>query len=161
LLQPGDRAAAQPEFTAAAEAHRRRDLAAAVAGYRRATAADPAFFEAHHNLALVALDQGDLPLALLSGENALQLRPADLDTRRDFARALQAAGHAADAAEQLELVLSSRPADTALHLAVAGIYAADLGDATRARAHYERVLALEPAHPQAGTIRSWLAANPR
>jgi len=159
-LQPGNRAAADAEFALAADAHRRHDLDGAAAGYRRTTALDPTHFEAHHNLALVALDQGDLPLALLACEHALQLRPGELETRRTFALALRQAGNTADAADQLEEILAVRPADAALHLAAAGLYAGDLDDIRRARRHYDAVLAIEPGHPQAVAIRSWLASNP-
>jgi tetratricopeptide (TPR) repeat protein len=159
-LQPGNASEANREFQAAAEAQRRRDLASAAAGYRRATAADPTHFASHFNLALVALDQGDLPLALLASENALQLKPDDVDSRRSFAVALKQAGHTADAAEQLEEILTARPADPALHLAAAALYAGELDDVRRARRHYEAVLAIEPAHPQAAAIRAWLASNP-
>lgn len=159
-LQPGNASEANREFQAAAEAQRRRDLASAASGYRRATAADPTHFASHFNLALVALDQGDLPLALLASEHALQLKPDDVESRRNFAVALKQAGHTADAAEQLEEILAARPADPALHLAAAALYAGELDDVRRARRHYEAVLAIEPAHPQAVAIRAWLASNP-
>ena len=159
-LNPGNRPEAEREFAAAAEAHRRRDLAGAAAGYRRATAADPTHFESHHNLALVALDQGDLPLALLACENALQLKPGASETRRTFALALKQGGYTADAADQLEEILAVRPTDSAMHLAAAALYVESLDDLRRARRHYEAVLALEPSHPQADAIRSWLNANP-
>jgi predicted TPR repeat methyltransferase len=158
-LQPGNPTEANREFQAALEAQRRRDLASAADGYRRATAADPTHFASHFNLALVALDQGDLPLALLASENALQLKPDDLETRRNFAVALKQAGHTADAAEQLEEILAARPADPALHLAAAAIYAGNLDDVRRARRHYEAVLAIEPAHPLGPAIRAWLASD--
>jgi tetratricopeptide (TPR) repeat protein len=159
-LQTGNASEANREFQAAAEAQRRRDLVSAAAGYRRATAADPTHFASHFNLALVALDQGDLPLSLLASEHALQLKPDDLETRRNFAVALKQAGHTADAAEQLEEILTARPADPALHLAAAALYAGELDDVRRARRHYEAVLAIEPAHPQGPAIRAWLASNP-
>ncbi len=159
-LPEGNRAAAETEFRQAVEAHRRRDLAAAAAGYRKATTLDPAYFEAHHNLALVALDQGDLSLALLACENALVLKPDENGTRRTFAQALRQAGNTADAAEQIELILEAKPTDVPLHLAAASLYSGELGDDASAKKHYETVLALEPSHPQAGAIRSWLASRP-
>jgi tetratricopeptide (TPR) repeat protein len=159
-LQPGNASEANREFQAAAEAQRRRDLVSAAAGYRRATAADPTHFASHFNLALVALDQGDLPLSLLASEHALQLKPDDLETRRNFAVALKQSGHTADAAEQLEEILTARPSDPALHLAAGALYAGELDDVRRARRHYEAVLAIEPAHPQGPAIRAWLASNP-
>ena len=161
LLPAGNRAAAEPHFQQGVGAQQRRDLATAAAEYRRATELDPAFHEAYHNLALVAMDQGDLDLALLACEQALLIRPSDAETRRNFASALKVARYPQDAVEQIELFLTSKPADTALHLAAAGLYAGELDDVAKARTHYESVLALEPSHPQAAAIRGWLASHPR
>ena len=104
---------------------------------------------------------GDLDLALLACEQALVIRPSDAETRRNFASALKVARYPQDAVEQIELFLASKPADTALHLAAAGLYAGELDDTAKARTHYESVLALEPSHPQAAAIRGWLASHPR
>ena len=161
LLPAGNRTAAEPHFQQGIGAHQRRDLINAAAQYRRATEVDPSFHEAYHNLALVALDQGDLNLALVACEQALLLRPADSESRRNFAVALKQAGHSQDAAEQIELFLAAKPTETALHLAVAGLYAGELDDPAKARTHYELVLALEPSHPQAAAIRGWLASHPK
>jgi tetratricopeptide (TPR) repeat protein len=161
LLPAGNRTAAEPHFQQGIGAHQRRDLINAAAQYRRATEVDPSFHEAYHNLALVALDQGDLNLALVACEQALLLRPSDSESRRNFAVALKQAGHSQDAAEQIELFLAAKPTETALHLAVAGLYAGELEDPAKARNHYESVLALEPSHPQAAAIRGWLASHPK
>ncbi|MCX6869959.1 MAG: tetratricopeptide repeat protein [Verrucomicrobia bacterium] len=161
LLPAGNRTAAEPHFQQGIGAHQRRDLINAAAQYRRATEIDPSFHEAYHNLALVALDQGDVNLALVACEQALLLRPADSESRRSFAVALKQAGHPQDAAEQIELFLAAKPTETALHLAAAGLYAGELDDPAKARTHYEFVLALEPSHPQAAAIRGWLASHPK
>ena len=161
VLPAGNRAAAEPFFLQGTSAQQRRDLVTAAAEYRRATEVDPSFHEAYHNLALVAMDQGDLNLALLACEQALLLRPSDAETRRNFAAALKAARYPQDAAEQLELFLAARPTDSALHLAAAGLYAGELDEPAKARTHYEAVLALEPSHPQAAAIRGWLSGHPR
>lgn len=161
LLPAGNRTAAEPHFQQGIGAHQRRDLINAAAQYRRATEIDPSFHEAYHNLALVALDQGDVNLALVACEQALLLRPADSESRRSFAVALKQAGHPQDAAEQIELFLAAKPTETALHLAAAGLYAGELDDPAKARTHYEFVLALEPSHPQAAAIRGWLSSHPK
>ena len=160
-LPAGNRSVAEGHFQQGASAHQRRDLVTAAAEYRRATEADPAFHEAYHNLALVAMDQGDLSLALLACEHAILLKPSDPETRRNFASALKAARYPQDAVEQIELYLAAKPTDTASHLAAASLYAGELDDPAKARTHYESVLALEPSHPQAAAIRGWLAAHPR
>lgn len=161
LLPAGDRSVAETHFQQGLGAHQRRDLVTASAQYRRATEVDPTFHEAFHNLALVAMDQGDLSLALLACEQALLIRPSDAETRRNFASALKQARYTQDAAEQLELYLAAKPTDSAFHLAAAGLYAGELDDPAKARTHYESVLALEPSHPQAGAIRGWLASHPK
>ncbi len=161
LLPAGNRTAAEPHFQQGIGAHQRRDLINAAAQYRRATEIDPSFHEAYHNLALVALDQGDVNLALVACEQALLLRPADSESRRSFAVALKQAGHPQDAAEQIELFLAAKPTETALHLAAAGLYAGELDEPAKARTHYELVLALEPSHPQAAAIRGWLSSHPK
>ena len=46
------------------------------------------------------------------------------------------------------------------HLTLGNLYAEHLGDHTRARRHYERVLQLDPRNPQAQSIRYWLVAHP-
>ncbi len=161
LLPAGDRSVAETHFQQGVGAHQRRDLVTAAAQYRRATEVDPTFHEAFHNLALVAMDQGDLSLALLACEQALLIRPSDAETRRNFASALKQARYPQDAAEQIELYLATKPTDSAFHLAAAGLYAGELDDPAKARTHYESVLALEPSHPQAGAIRGWLASHPK
>ena len=161
LLPAGDRSVAETHFQQGLGAHQRRDLVTASAQYRRATEVDPTFHEAFHNLALVAMDQGDLSLALLACEQALLIRPSDAETRRNFASALKQSRYPQDAAEQLELYLAAKPTDSAFHLAAAGLYAGELDDPAKARTHYESVLALEPSHPQAGAIRGWLASHPK
>jgi Flp pilus assembly protein TadD len=46
------------------------------------------------------------------------------------------------------------------HLTLANLYANRLGESAKARAHYRKVLELEPKHPESVAIRYWLAANP-
>ncbi len=160
-LKPGDRASAEVQFKVAAAAHQKGTLAEAINGYRRTIALDPTHHEAHHNLALLALKQGDLPLALLSCENALHLKPKEFESRKTFALALQNSGFFADSAAQLEGILQTFPFDSSLHLAAAGLYAGQLKNIASARRHYQSVLALEPTHPQAAAIQSWLTTPQR
>lgn len=157
---PGNTTAAQAEFLRGAEAHGRGDAAAAVVAYRKAIALDPAHFAAHHNLSLAALQQGDVTNALRSAEVALAIDPRSHVARYNFAVALQRARHPLDAAEELERVTRQQPNEANAHLALASLCDLDLRDATRARAHYQRVLELQPGHPKADFIRSWLEQHP-
>jgi Flp pilus assembly protein TadD len=91
---------------------------------------------------------------------ALAVRPDDTDARYNFALALKAAGHAADAADEFRKILAANPGEVRAHLALANLCAQTLHDAAQARQHYLKVLDLDPKHPQASDIRFWLSANP-
>ncbi|MFM7101528.1 MAG: tetratricopeptide repeat protein [Verrucomicrobiota bacterium] len=157
---PGNRTAALAEFNQGLAAQNRRDRAGSLAAYRRATELDPGFFEAHHNLAVAALAANELPLALVSAEQAAALNPESATARYNFAVALQRSRYPAEAAEQLEQLARVRPADPQAHLALASLYAVELGETHRARVHYQRLLGLSPDHPQAPEIRRWLERHP-
>ena len=86
-------------------------------------------------------------------------QPNDINAHYPFAVALQKSRHPADAVAELEQMASLQPADASSHFGAALLCANDLQEPERARAHYERVLALEPAHPQAAAIRRWLASQ--
>lgn len=160
VIAPGNRNAAELKFNEAILAHNRRDYAGAAALYEQAAQADPSFYPAHHNLALVALDLNEPAKAVTAAEYATALQPDSAASRQLYAAALQRANFPADAAEQIERLLQVNPNDSQNHLTVAGLYATSLGETAKARAHYQRVLELEPNHPQASAIRIWLAGNP-
>ncbi len=157
---PGNRAAAQPFFEVARKAELERRYADAAAAYRQAAQADPSLFEAQYDLGLAAYRAGDLPSALEAGELALAIDPASVNARFNFALTLEKANYPRDAANELERVLTDTPTDVRAHLVAANLYAQRLGQPDLARQHYQKVLALEPDHPQAVAIRSWLSANP-
>jgi tetratricopeptide (TPR) repeat protein len=142
-------------------AHERREYPLAFAEYQAAVQVDPTFFEAQHNLAIIALNLGNLPVALTASENALALRPDSSSARWNYAIALQRGKYAADAAEELEKYVTVEKSNARASLMLAGLYALDLGEPDSARPHYERVLAIDPQHPQADSIRQWLATHPK
>lgn len=156
----GNTSAAQAEFLRAAAAHGRNDTAAAIAAYRKAIALDPAHFASHYNLSLLALQQGNLPDALRSAESAVAIDPRSHVARYNLAVALQRARHPLDAAEELDRITREQPAEANAHLALASLCDMDLRDVARARTHYQRVLAVQPAHPKADFIRQWLERHP-
>ena len=157
---PGTREAAKVIFTRAANSHARLNYSEAITAYKEAIRLDPAYYEAWYNLGLAAYEANDLPSALLAGEQAIAINPEATAARYNFALALQRANYPADAAGQLEKILSAAPNEARAHLTLANLYARDLGQPGRARSHYQRVLALDPRHPQATQIRYWLVANP-
>jgi tetratricopeptide (TPR) repeat protein len=156
----GDRAEALRAMQRGVQAHRAGRTNEAAAAYRRAVSADPAYFEAQYNAALLAFQAGDLSLALFGWEMALAIEPDSINARYNFALALKQAGYAQDAAEQLERILVAKPDESRAHLSLANLYAQQLNDREKARIHYLRLLELEPRNPQAPAIRFWLAANP-
>jgi len=84
-----------------------------------------------------------------------------LDARYNFALALEKAGYLGDAASELEKLLAAYPHETRAHLALANLYAQQLHQSGRARAHYAKVLEEDPHHPQADLIRYWMTDNPK
>ena len=157
---PGNAAAAQAEFLRGTEAHGRGEAALAMGAYRKAITIDPTHFASHYNLSLLALQQGDLGEALRSAELAVAIDPASHVARYNFAVALQRSRHAIDAAEELERITRDQPSEANAHLALASLCDLDLRDVPRARAHYQKVLAVQPKHPKADFIRSWLERHP-
>ncbi|MBU6399710.1 MAG: tetratricopeptide repeat protein [Verrucomicrobia bacterium] len=156
----GNRAEALPYLTQGAAAYRDGRLEAALAAYRKAIQLDPAFFEAQYNLGLAAYEAGELPLSLSAYETALAINPGSPDARYNFALALERARYPRDAAHELEALLATQPDEVRAHLTLANLYAQQLGQPRLARAHYLKVLALDPGHPQSAAIRNWLAVNP-
>jgi tetratricopeptide (TPR) repeat protein len=156
----GNREGALVAFKRGTKAQKSGDRARAAAEYQLALRTDPGFFDAYYNLGLVALDSGDARLSLWAYELALSLQPESPDARYNLALALKAGGYPLDAAEQLELLLKENPNDSRAHLSLGNLFAQQLKQPRRAREHYLRVIELNPKHPEAGTIRYWLAANP-
>jgi tetratricopeptide (TPR) repeat protein len=160
LPQAGDRARAEATVAEALTAADSGAVEPAVGLYQRAASEDPALFSARYNLALLALKKRDPNLALGAAEAAASIDPGSIDAHRVFAAALQRGGFPIDAVSEFEKVLQLAPDDAAAHYAAAAVYARDLGDDARARAHYRRALELNPALPNAAAVRQWLAAHP-
>jgi len=157
----GDRPAAQKAFVEGAQAQQARQLPEAITAYRRAIQLDPAYFDAYYNLGVVSVQAGNLSQALSAYETALAIDPGSHDARFNFALALKQANYPIDAANELEKVLAKSPNDIYAHYALGGLYALQLRQPAKAREHYQKVLELNPAFPQASAIHDWLWANPR
>ncbi len=153
---PGNRAEAQLAFTQGVQAHQAQRLQEAIASYRQALQADPAFFDACYNLALASAQSGDASQALNIYETALVLRPESDDARYNFALVLKQANYLLDAAAELEKVVAIYPTDGRAHLALGNLYAQQLKQPAKAREHYLKVLEIDPANPQGPAIRYWL-----
>lgn len=156
----GNRRAAERAFWQGQQAQRANRASEAAAAYQQAIQADPSFFEAHYNFALLAYEARSYRQALTAWEYALAIRPDSADVRYNFALTLKAASHPQDAANELGKVIAANPREARAHLVLGNLCAESLNDKPRARRHYQKVLELDPRHPQAAAIRYWLVANP-
>jgi tetratricopeptide (TPR) repeat protein len=157
---PGNRADAVRAFAEGVQAQKDGRIPEAIAAYQKAAEADPSFFDAQYNLGVAAYQNADWPRALGAYEQALAIQPGDVNARFNFALTLNRARHPVDAANELEKILVNRADDVNAHFTAANLYAQPLAQPQKAREHYLKVLQLEPRHPQAATIRLWLAAHP-
>jgi len=128
--------------------------------YQLAVATDPSYFDAQYYAALLAFQSGDVKRALTGWETALAIEADSLNARYSFALALKQANYPHDAANELEKIIDAKPADVSAHLALGNLYAQQLNEREKARAHYAKVLELDRRNPHAAAIRFWLAANP-
>jgi tetratricopeptide (TPR) repeat protein len=128
----------------------------AMDAYRQAGATDPSLFEAHYNLGVIAAEQGRTADALAAYEQALAVDGTSIRARYNFAVALESAGYLHDAAREFERTAADHPDEARVHFSLARLYADKLRDPARARPHFERVLQIEPQHPQATAIRYWI-----
>ena len=158
---PGDRAAAQRFAAKGAEAMTTKRYLEAASAYRAAAEADPSWFQAHLNRSAAALQGERVVEALHAGETALALKPDSVEARYNFALALKRGNYVIDAAIELERLLAASPGQADAHLVLGNLYAEQLRQPVKARAHYLQVLELKPDHPRASAIRFWLKANPR
>jgi tetratricopeptide (TPR) repeat protein len=159
-LAPGNRAECETYFAQGLQLHERSKLPEALAAFRSAAKADPGYFKAHYNLGWTAFAMKDWATALAGYETALAIDPDSLDARYNFALTLKQAGYPQDAVNELERVLARRPQDAAAHFALANLYAKQLNSPRLARPHYQKVLEIDPSHPQGTQIRYWLSENP-
>lgn len=128
--------------------------------YGAAAKADPGWYQAHFNHAAAAIEAGRTTEALAACQQALELKPSSAEARYNYALALKQAGRFAEAAGQLERVVSADAKNARAHLSLGNLYADQLRQTDKARAHYLSVLEIDPRHPQAGAIHFWLRANP-
>lgn len=159
-LRVGDREAADRAFKQAETLKERGRNSEAIQAYLVAVRADTAHFAAQFNLGLLYLDAGELSGALDAFEAASRIEEDSVPARYNFALALKAADYPVDSANELLILLAHDPDDTRAHLTLGNLYAQKFGDRVKAREHYTRVLALDPGHSQASSIRFWLVQNP-
>jgi tetratricopeptide (TPR) repeat protein len=137
-----------------------RRYSEAADAFRSAANADPDWFQAQLNYSAAAIEAGRTEEAVRAGQRALALQPDSARARYNLALALKQAARYRESAAQLETLVAAKPADARAHLTLANLYAGDLGQLERARAHYLKVLEIEPGHPRAAEIHFWLVSNP-
>ena len=156
----GDRRTASGAFTRAREFEQDLRWLDVLQSYRQAAELDPGWFEAQYNYGVVAYRLRNYNQSLAAYEMALAIQPDSVDARYNFALALKAAGYVTDTVNELEKIVAANPNEVRAHLALGNLYAQQLHDLVRARRHYLKVLAVNPANPQAGDIQFWLSSNP-
>ncbi len=156
----GNRGGASGAFTQAREFEQGSRWPDAMQAYQTAAQIDPSWFEAQYNYGVLAYRLRNFNSALSAYEMALAIQPDSVDARYNFALALKAAGYPVDAVNELNKVVAASPKEVRAQLALGNLYAQQLNDTAQARAHYLKVLELDPHNPQANDIRFWLSANP-
>lgn len=157
--QPGDEARGAAEYWKAERLRSAGESEAALRAYAAAVQADPSHFGAQFQLGALSLEKGDFPRALRACETACLLAPDSRAARYNLALALKSAGYAPDAADQLLVVLEQAPRDTQVLLTLGNLYRSDLEDPAKASDCYNRLLQLDPQHPQAAAIHRWMLQN--
>ena len=152
----GNQVEAKRFFDAALHQHKLNKFDHAIAGYREAIRQDPGYPHAHMNLAMALESKGEHTEALPLYELALAESPTSQPARLGFARSLRAGKFYVDAAIQLEQLVGRHRNNAAAHFELAAVYANHLNLPDRAVKHYQRLLELNPNHPDAGGIRRWI-----
>jgi tetratricopeptide (TPR) repeat protein len=120
----------------------------AVASYTRALQIQPAYAEAHGNLANVLMTLGEHEKAIQSYNNALRAKPHHVDAHRNLANALASLGRHDEAAACFAEVLRARPDSADAHFRLGNSLNA-LGRHEQAMAGYAEALRISPDHAEA------------
>ncbi len=128
------------------------------AHYEQALRLDPALAEAHGNLAFDYLQTGRLAEGVTEFRAALKLNPGDAGFRRNLGQALNQEQQWAEAAEVLEPLTLSQPANFNAQFQH-GLALEHLGRIRDAASHYAAALLQNPDFPDALQHRAWIAAT--
>lgn len=149
------------EFAAKGQAAMRaRRFGEAADAFKAATAVDPGWFQAQLNYSGAAIEAGRTGEAILAARRAVALQADSLAARFNLALAQRQAGQWREAAMQLEQILSRKPGDERALLTLGNLCAEELAQLERARGYYLKLLEINPGHPQAAAIHTWLRQNP-
>lgn len=125
----------------------REATAEAEAAARRAMALDPSLAESHQAVGRVQVLRGDLQAAARAYERAIDLDPASIDVREDYAGwVLSRTGRLAEARAQLEHNLALDPLDWSTRIGLAQVQVR-MGDLDEAQRELLALYAQEPRSP--------------
>jgi tetratricopeptide (TPR) repeat protein len=130
-------------FLVAAAELRNNQPDRAVAGFRRAVAVDPVYFEARYQLGVMLLDRGEIAEAAEHLERAVAVRPDFAPGHRELGSALGRLGRFQAARVHLERALAEMPDDVST-LNALGALSAREGDLAAARRLLERAVTVDP-----------------
>lgn len=156
----GDRARASQSLESGLAAASQQDLPLAMNHFGEAVYLDPSYFEALFNLAITARKLERNWIAMRAFESSLWVRPEHEPTRMQFAALLYQNNYLIDAAQEWETVLRENPDQVQAHFLMGRLLDLDFRRPDLAKPHYKKVIQLEPNHPQAENIRTWLAWFP-
>jgi tetratricopeptide (TPR) repeat protein len=111
---------------------------------------DPEIAQAHNNLGIILIQQGDVEQAIVHFKEALRIKPdfdlADANLKRAVAvqNQMQMGGDAAE----LEQALKNNPDDPVLHFEMGNLYLSR-GDLSQAINQFENALTIQPDYSQA------------
>ena len=117
--------------------------AEAIAAYRMALEADPAYADAHCNLGSLFFNQGRTGAARKCFERALELRPDHLEANLNLAACFEADGRDEAALRRYKLAIEAEPLHADARASLALFYER-LGLPGRAREQWRRYLQLAP-----------------
>lgn len=156
----GDRQKASQSFEPGLAAASQQNLQVAMDHFGEAVTQDPSYFEALFNLAITARKAGRSWIAMRAFESSLWVRPEHEPARMQFAALLYQNNYLIDAAQEWETVLRENPDQVQAHFLMGRLLDLDFRRPDLAKRHYQKVIQLEPNHPQAENIRTWLAWFP-
>jgi tetratricopeptide (TPR) repeat protein len=156
----GDRQKASQSIESGLAAASQQNLQVAMDHFGEAVTQDPSYFEALFNLAITARKAGRSWIAMRAFESSLWVRPEHEPARMQFAALLYQNNYLIDAAQEWETVLRENPDQVQAHFLMGRLLDLDFRRPDLAKRHYQKVIQLEPNHPQAENIRTWLAWFP-
>ena len=128
----------------------------AVEYFRKATQVKPGYAEAYDSLGNAYHDLKQPEAALAAYRKAVSLQPNFWLAHYHLGRTQQDLGDLAGAVPSLQKVVALHPNFSEAYQGLGMVYLR-LGQPDSVRVYLKKVLALAPNHPQAGSMRAWLA----